>query len=354
MNQQIIWKPVNHPDILPGYLVSPEGYIKAKDMNDKDAIKEPSYHSTNGYDFMLLNNKDGKVQLFPIDDIIAMAYISIPSSLKDKPIKVSHINGNTRDITLDNLQWVEDIEEWKVCTYPGVKPNMYEVSSWGRIRNKKRNTILSLKHFQGYRVCTLTGNTVRVHRAVGFEFLPGYSKNKHINHIDGIKNNNYWKNLEWVTPAMNIYHSGKTLLRKDHISLESLKEIERLLNLGLQPIEVLECIDKNKFPDITYHSIYDSVRGRYNIHISPIHKKYKLGTRTKMNPKIADDIREQLIANDFSISKTLMTIKDEYPWMTYSMLKKLKYGTRYKYTIRFDLEEFNKLVKNTMKGKVYE
>ena len=91
MDQQIIWKRVNHPDILPGYLVSPEGYIKAEGMKDEDAITSPSYHSTNGYDFMLLNNKDGKVQLFPIDDIIAMAYIPIPESLKDKPIKVSQM-----------------------------------------------------------------------------------------------------------------------------------------------------------------------------------------------------------------------------------------------------------------------
>ena len=114
MNQQIIWEPVNHPDILQGYLVSPEGYIKASGMKDEDAITSPSYHSTNGYDFMLLNNKDGNLQLFPLDDIIAMAYIPIPESFKDKPIKVSHINGDTRDISLDNLQWVEDIEEWRV------------------------------------------------------------------------------------------------------------------------------------------------------------------------------------------------------------------------------------------------
>ena len=88
MNQQIIWKQVNHPDILQGYLVSPEGYIKALNMKDEDAITKPSYHSTNGYDFMLLNNKDGNLQLFPLDDIIALTYIPIPESFKDKPIKV--------------------------------------------------------------------------------------------------------------------------------------------------------------------------------------------------------------------------------------------------------------------------
>ena len=135
MNQQIIWEPVNHPDILQGYLVSPEGYIKASGMKDEDAITSPSYHSTNGYDFMLLNNKDGNLQLFPLDDIIALAYIPIPESFKDKPIKVLHINGDTRDISLDNLQWVEDIEEWKWVKWKNILSNRYEVSSFGRVRN---------------------------------------------------------------------------------------------------------------------------------------------------------------------------------------------------------------------------
>ena len=203
MNQQIIWKPVNHPDILQGYLVSPEGYIKASGVKDDDCIKEPSYHSTNGYDFMLLNNKDGNLQLFPLDDIIALAYIPIPESLKNKPIKVSHINGDTRDISLDNLQWVEDIEEWRVCTYPGVKPDMYEVSSWGRVRNMKTNYILNFAKNHGYYMfgIKINGKTkhISVHRVIAYEFLC-YGENKCIvNHINGNKMNNYLKNLEWVT-----------------------------------------------------------------------------------------------------------------------------------------------------------
>ena len=216
MDQQIIWKPVNHPDILPGYLVSPQGYIKAKDMKDEDAITKPSYHSTNGYDFMLLNNKDGNLQLFPIDDIIALAYIPIPESLKNKPIKVSHINGDTRDISLDNLQWVEDIEEWRVCTYPGVKPDMYEVSSWGRVRNMKTNYILNFAKNHGYYMfgIKINGKTkhISVHRVIAYEFLC-YDENKCIvNHINGNKMNNYLKNLEWVTMRENIVHACYTRL----------------------------------------------------------------------------------------------------------------------------------------------
>ena len=229
MNEQIIWKPVNHPDILPGYLVSPHGYIKAEGMKDKDAITSPSYRSTNGYDFMLLNNKDGKVQLFPIDDIIAMAYIPIPESLKDKPIKVSHINGDTRDISLDNLQWVEDIEEWRVCTYPGVKPDTYEVSSWGRVRNKKTKMIVNGHIGYGrnkYIMMCLQQipiqkfnkidrqHTFVKHRLIAWEFLCHKNDITIVNHINGCKSHDMVKNLEWVTVSVNNSHAALTGLNK--------------------------------------------------------------------------------------------------------------------------------------------
>jgi len=241
MNQQIIWREETHPDILPGYLVSPQGYIKFKGMNDKDAIIEPSYHSTNGYDFVLLNDKDGNLQLFPLDDIIAYAYISIPSSLKNKLIKVSHINGDTRDISLDNLKWVEDIEEWKVCTYPGVKPDMYEVSSWGRVRNCKSLIILKGeidRHgYIKYGLMTETRSHIRVlcHRLVLCQF--GIFKLKYtVNHINGIKTHNIPKNLESLTSKENTQHAikfGLKLFGEKHwnakVTINDVKQISKMI-----------------------------------------------------------------------------------------------------------------------------
>lgn len=241
MNQHLIWKQVNHPDILPGYLVSPEGYIKANGVKDEDAITSPSYQSTNGYDFMLLNNKDGKVQLFPIDDIIAIAYIPVPISLKDKPIKVLHINGDTRDISLNNLQWIEDIEEWRVCTYPGVKPYMYEVSSLGRVRNCKSLIILKGEidayGYIKYGLMTETGSHIRVlcHRLVLCQF--GIFKLKYtVNHINGIKTHNIPKNLESVTSKENTQHAIKCGLKlfgekhwKAKVTINDVEQISKMI-----------------------------------------------------------------------------------------------------------------------------
>ena len=213
MDQHIIWKPVNHPDIHPGYVISPYGDIKESSLDDKYA-SGASYHSTNGYDFILLLNKDEKPQLFPIDDIIAMAYIPVPESLMNQRVKVNHINGNTRDNDLDNLEWVEDVEEWKTCTYPGVKPNTYEVSSWGRVRNKITDYILNFAENHGYYMfgIKINGKTkhISVHRVIAHEFLCHNEDRCIVNHINGIKNNNCYKNLEWVTSQENVVHAFYT------------------------------------------------------------------------------------------------------------------------------------------------
>ena len=36
MDRHIIWKPVNHPDIRPGYVISPYGDIKESSLDGKN------------------------------------------------------------------------------------------------------------------------------------------------------------------------------------------------------------------------------------------------------------------------------------------------------------------------------
>ena len=119
------------PEIMEHkYSVSSFGRIR-----DAFHAYEPSYHSTNGYEFTLMICNDNKtMRLFAVDILIARAFKLIPDELIGKPIKVEHIDGNTRNNRLYNLRVVEDIEEWRIITYPSVKPNTYEVSNFGRIR----------------------------------------------------------------------------------------------------------------------------------------------------------------------------------------------------------------------------
>ena len=335
MNQQIIWKPINHPDILPGYLISPEGYIKAEGIDDKDAITSPSYHSTNGYDFMLLNNKDMNLQLFPLDDIIAMAYIPIPESLQSKRIKVSHINGDTREITLENMKWVEDIEEWRICTYPGVKPDMYEVSSWGRVRNKKTGVIRALcDNSRGYLGLKIISKQFKVHRMVAWEFLfDGKGFLKTVNHINGNKTKNYLKNLEIVTRGDNLKHAYMLEL-KQYMKGEN-HPTSKLTNSDAEYICQLLIKYKGWSIDVFDEMISEGYNVTKAIIDQILYKKtwtfisdqyFDENTFIKMRHDEVRLIRKTLSEYDGSIVKTLQRLRNIIPHLTYDKIQKIHLG----------------------------
>ena len=97
----------------------------------------------------------------------------------------------------------------------------YAIHSNGEVWNKQRNTKITLsKDRDGYLKCLLYKNNVRkyfaVHRLVATHFVPlparYYNKKKgkshsvarlEINHLDGNREHNDAKNLEWCTPAEN-------------------------------------------------------------------------------------------------------------------------------------------------------
>lgn len=120
-------------------------------------------------------------------------------------------------------------EVWKdIEGYEGY----YKVSSHGRIKSLPRNTMrsngkpLPLKEkilmpeimSSGYHRIKLCVDSVEkklmIHRLVGKAFIPNPENKPEINHKDGIKDNNYYKNLEWVTRSENTQHSFDTGLQK--------------------------------------------------------------------------------------------------------------------------------------------
>lgn len=328
----MIWKPINHPDILPSYLVSPQGYIKASGMKDDDAIIKPSYYSTNGYDFMLLNNKDGKVQLFPIDDIIAMAYIPIPEYLKDKPIKVSHINGDTRDISLENLEWVEDIEEWKVCTYPGVKPDIYEVSSWGRVRNKKSEHIYveQIDHashiFVSLKDNMNNWKNFYPHRLICFEYNISTSFSNVVNHINGNPRINYPKNLEWVTSSQNNSHAYLTKLKKPNRKFDDsfVEKICQAIANGMSSYDIMQSFS-NDIQDLTFKDINSiKCKRQYKWISDKYFSRDNLILRNLLSESDVVLICKTLLQTEMSAPKTHNILKDKFPHISIHMIVNIK------------------------------
>lgn len=124
------------------------------------------------------------------------------------------------------------MEEWKTITnYPD-----YMVSNMGRVWSKTRvvNRVYKNKTIgktlqkgrfikqradnNGYIYVHLMknkqGKNIKVHRLVALTFILNEENKEQVNHMDGNKENNTVKNLEWNTCKENMAHSWDTGLRK--------------------------------------------------------------------------------------------------------------------------------------------
>ena len=130
----------------------------------------------------------------------------------------------TKDIPRINIidNGCVDKESFKQIKFRG-KYLPYMISSIGRVfslhyHNSKYYDVRYRKSRldkDGYPVIRLRYNGgiyfSSIHRLVATAFVKNHNKEikTQVNHIDGVKTNNYYLNLEWVTPAENINHAWK-------------------------------------------------------------------------------------------------------------------------------------------------
>lgn len=89
----------------------------------------------------------------------------------------------------------------------------------GRIQ-RLRGRVMKQQNVDGYRVVNLCkenkATLTYVHQLVAKAFLPKPVLARfEVNHLDGVKSNNGYSNLEWCTPTENIQHACRTGLRDD-------------------------------------------------------------------------------------------------------------------------------------------
>lgn len=154
--------------------------------------------------------------------------------------------------TLVTNTFPDNREEWRsISGHEGE----YEVSNLGRVKSldmkiwggkvfyPKEGKILSPGlGGTGYLTVSLRGKTHKVARLVGLAFVGGYEDGLVINHINGIKTDDYSNNLEWVTSRQNNNHALKSGLRdmKKVLSKWDMYEIAARYKYRKQSIHVIQ------------------------------------------------------------------------------------------------------------------
>ena len=328
------WEPLNFPNIGNGFLISPEGFVHFKTL-DESTYLTADYHSSNGYDFILLMNKELRLQLFPIDELIASAYIPIPKNLINSKITIKHKNDDTRDNSLDNLEWIEDSEIWKDLQDPDIASQGYKISNHGNIISPPNHSIkcphaIMTKYSDGYNGITLysnhnTSNNNRcvfaVHRLVctHFKNLPYYHYPLDVNHIDGNKTNNHWKNLEIVTRAQNNRHARLTGLCVNTINVFNKNLIRDLLikHEG----SIVKVLNDPECPEGLTDSILSTFKNNL---IKNENMSFKIRQYVKITPEIYKELKDLIIQYDGNINDVMNLIHDKYPDINIYNLKSIK------------------------------
>ena len=125
------------------------------------------------------------------------------------------------------------MEEWvDLNNFPN-----HQISSYGRVRNKKTNYVLKpvSDRYEYLRVSIGSMDNVYIHKLVCEAFL-GASEDKRlqVNHIDCNRQNNNVSNLEWCTASENIRWGVKVGNIKPQIA--SIKAIE----VNKKPVCIVE------------------------------------------------------------------------------------------------------------------
>lgn len=169
-------------------------------------------------------------------------------------------------------------EDWKyVKGFEGI----YIVSNRGRIISMTRlvlvrksknpgfttriqkGTVIKKYQFKiGYEKVCLHKNggdlDISIHRLVALHFVLNPENKPQVNHLDGVRNNNVWYNLEWVTISENHLHAYRFLGRVNPTA----KPVIMIDKNGKELARFPNCTEAGKAVNKDFTTISDYIRGK--------------------------------------------------------------------------------------------
>ena len=150
------------------------------------------------------------------------------------------INSTCKEAEMTTVVISDETEVWRdIKGFEG----QYQVSSHGRVRSldfiqtfkgawgkeinyPRKGRIKKQKFiYNGYLVVCLAHNKHHlVSRLVAFAFLGEPPPGHEVNHKDGVKTNNHYKNLEWVTKSQNQRHRYDVLKKMPESQLAGIRK----------------------------------------------------------------------------------------------------------------------------------
>ncbi|MCK5610885.1 helix-turn-helix domain-containing protein [Candidatus Pacearchaeota archaeon] len=153
----------------------------------------------------------------------------------------------------------------------------------------------------------------RAHRLVGMTYLdlPAGYENLDINHKNGCKADNHYKNLEWATKTENNIHAIQTGLRtnnggKDFLELQDVHRVCAYLEQGIRPKEVAAIIGTTYkiVSSISIGEKWKHISCEYNFSKVPRIQRLNISKVISICEMLQEGISVKMIASKMNTSAT--------------------------------------------------
>lgn len=328
------WNSTNIPGINNrSFEISSTGRLR-----DIIGVRPPDYLSTNGRYYTFIPTLDKREILYPTDYLVAYAHVPIPEELIGKQVIPHHKNELLTDVNASNLEWVEDVEEWRDIDFWDIPKGLYQISNHGRVKSLTNDMMLIIGRDKGYPRVQLCANGIRkhfsIHRLVAKAFVPGESKERYcVNHINGNKGDPHYVNLEWVSDNENKEHASKTGLipRGDGSAVAKISEKDAITicetlnkyggNIMKTFNELKEDITNLTYPIISmikYRECFKYISDRI------LNDEGASKQERQTDPDIIIDVAKCLKNNNGDVKKTRDQMISKYPWISLGWIWHLK------------------------------